>query len=173
MVSVIATSTEIITNLIVRELAESQTTSLLITLVVATLVLMVSFWFENRQPFLGVITMVPVALVVFWVYGLMYATGIPFGPVTAILSGPADRDRGSTIHIARRFGEDRVRMERLDLALNLSPYGRRAGGVGVQHYGRVRDPDNFQARALLADGTGHGVRHRTVPGVWGGFGGRP
>jgi len=127
-VSVIATSTGIITNLIVKELADSQTTSLLITLVVATVVLMVSFWFENRRPFLGVITMVPVALVVFWTYGLMYATGIPFGPVTATLSALSiGIGVPYTIHIARRFGEDRVRMESLDEALRST--SRHTGGA--------------------------------------------
>ena len=127
-VSVIVTSTEIITNLIVRELAESQTTSLLITLVVATVVLMISFWFENRRPFLGVITMIPVALVVFWTYGLMYATGIPFGPVTATLSALSiGIGVPYTIHIARRFGEDRVRMESLDEALRST--SRHTGGA--------------------------------------------
>jgi len=121
-------TTEIITNLIVRELAESQTTSLLITLVVATVVLMVSFWFENRRPFLGVITMVPVALVVFWVYGLMYATGVSFGPVTATLSALSiGIGVPYTIHIARRFGEDRVRMESLDEALRST--SRHTGGA--------------------------------------------
>ena len=127
-ISVITTSTEIITNLIVRELAESQTNSLLITLVVATLVLMVSFWFENRRPFLGVITMIPVALVVFWVYGLMYATGIPFGPVTATLAALSiGIGVPYTIHIARRFGEDRLRMESLDEALRST--ARHTGGA--------------------------------------------
>ncbi len=127
-ISVIATSTEIITNLIVKELAESQTTSLLITLVVATVVLMISFWFENRRPFLGVITMVPVALVVFWTYGLMYATGIPFGPVTATLSALSiGIGVPYTIHIARRFGEDRVRIESLDEALRST--SRHTGGA--------------------------------------------
>ena len=127
-ISVIATSTEIITNLIVKELADSQTTSLLITLIVATLVLMISFWFENRRPFLGVITMVPVALVVFWTYGLMYATGIPFGPVTATLSALSiGIGVPYTIHIARRFGEDRARFEHLNDALRST--SRHTGGA--------------------------------------------
>ena len=126
--SVIATSTEIITNLIIVELAGSQTRSLLFTLVVATLVLMISFWFENRRPFLGVITMIPVALVVFWTYGLMFATGIPIGPVTATLSALSiGIGVPYTIHIARRFGEDRVRYEQLDDALRST--SRHTGGA--------------------------------------------
>ena len=127
-ISVIATSTEIITNLIVIELANSQTRSLLFTLVVATLVLMISFWFENRRPLLGVITMIPVALVVFWTYGLMFATGIPIGPVTATLSALSiGIGVPYTIHIARRFGEDRVRFEHLNDALRST--SRHTGGA--------------------------------------------
>ena len=127
-ISVIATSSEIISNVIVTELADSQTRSLLFTLVVAALVLMVSFWSENRRPFLGVLTMVPVALVVFWTYGLMYATGIPFGPVTATLAALAvGIGVPYTIHIARRFEEDRIAYENLDDALRST--SRHTGGA--------------------------------------------
>ena len=127
-VSVIATSSEIISNVIVNELADSQTRSLLLTLVVATVVLMISFWFENRRPFLGVLTMLPVALVVFWTYGLMYATGIPFGPVTATLAALAvGIGVPYTIHIARRFEEDRMRFEDLKDALRST--SRHTGGA--------------------------------------------
>ena len=127
-ISVIATSREIITNLIIVELADSQTRSLLFTLVVATLVLMISFWVENRRPLIGVITMIPVALVVFWTYGLMFATGIPIGPVTATLSALSiGIGVPYTIHIARRFGEDRERFEHLDDALRST--SRHTGGA--------------------------------------------
>lgn len=126
--SVIATSQQIISAVIVNALASSQTTSLLITLVIATIVLAISFWFENRRPFLGVLTMIPVALVVFWTYGLMYATGIPFGPVTATLAALAvGIGVPFTIHIARRFEEDRVRYETLEDALRSTT--RHTGGA--------------------------------------------
>jgi uncharacterized protein len=112
-VTAIATSQEIISEVIIDALSSSQTQSLLITLVIATIVLMISFWFENRRPMLGVLTMLPVALVVFWTYGMMYATGIPFGPVTATLAALAvGIGVPFTIHIARRFEEDRQRFER-------------------------------------------------------------
>ncbi|HSJ27535.1 MAG TPA: MMPL family transporter, partial [Acidimicrobiia bacterium] len=115
---VVPTSNEIISAVIVDALASSQTQSLLITLVIATVVLMISFWIENRRPFLGVITMLPVALVVFWTYGMMFATGVPFGPVTATLAALAvGIGVPFTIHIARRFEEDRVRFETLGEAL--------------------------------------------------------
>jgi len=123
-----ATSQEIISAVIIDALASSQTRSLLITLAIATLVLVINFWFENRRPFLGVITMLPVALVVFWVYGMMYVTGIPFGPVTATLAALAiGIGVPFTIHIARRFEEDRVRYTELEDALRSTT--RHTGGA--------------------------------------------
>lgn len=104
----IATSDNIIGDVVVTSLTESQSRSLLITVAVAGLILVISFAFECRRPFLGVITIAPVALVVLWTYGLMYVTGIPFGPVTATLAALAiGIGVPFTIHIARRFEEDR------------------------------------------------------------------
>jgi predicted RND superfamily exporter protein len=114
----IVTSQYVITGTITDALVDSQVSSLLITLVVATLVLMVSFGIENRRPFLGVVTMAPVALVVLWTFGLMYLAGIPFGPVTATLTGLAvGIGVPYTIHIARRFEEDRGRFTDISEAI--------------------------------------------------------
>ncbi len=124
----IPTSQNIISAVIVDALASSQTQSLLITLVIATIVLAISFYFENRRPMLGVLTMLPVAMVVFWTYGLMYATDIPFGPVTATLAALAvGIGVPFTIHIARRFEEDRQRFADLDDAIRSTT--RHTGGA--------------------------------------------
>jgi len=126
--SVTITSNEIITAGIVESLSDSQVASLFITLVAATLVLMLTFWIENRRPFLGVLTMVPVALVVLWTFGLMYVSGIPFGPVTATLTGLAvGIGVPYTIHMARRFEEDRNRYDSLDVAIRETT--RNTGGA--------------------------------------------
>ncbi len=126
--SVIATSQNIITAVIIEALSSSQVSSLLVTILVATLVLMINFWFENRRPFLGVLTMLPVALVVLWTFGLMWLTGIPFGPVTATLAALAvGIGVPFTIHIARRFEEDRVRFDDLEEALRSTT--RHTGGA--------------------------------------------
>jgi len=115
---VIVTSQYVITGTITDALVDSQVSSLLITIVVATLVLMLSFGIENRRPFLGVVTMAPVALVVLWTFGLMYLSGIPFGPVTATLTGLAvGIGVPYTIHMARRFEEDRNRYADLGEAI--------------------------------------------------------
>lgn len=127
-VDVTPTSQNIIGGVIVDSLSSSQVTSLIITLVAATLVLVVNFWFENRRPFLGVLTMAPVALVVLWTFGLTYLSGIPFGPVTATLTGLAvGIGVPYTIHMARRFEEDRVRFESVGEAIRSTT--RHTGGA--------------------------------------------
>lgn len=122
------TSQNIIGGVVVNSLSSSQVTSLLITLIAATVVLVINFWFENRRPFLGVITMLPVALVVLWTFGLMYLSGIPFGPVTATLTGLAvGIGVPYTIHMARRFEEDRVRFDDVNDAIRSTT--RHTGGA--------------------------------------------
>ena len=126
--SIAITSNAIITAGIVASLSDSQVASLFITLIAATLVLMLTFWIENRRPFLGVLTMLPVALVVLWTFGLMYVSGIPFGPVTATLTGLAvGIGVPYTIHMARRFEEDRLRYATLEEAIRETT--RNTGGA--------------------------------------------
>ena len=117
-VDAIATSQNIVGDVVVNELTASQSWSLLLTLAAAGVVLVLFFLIQNRRPFLGVITIFPVVLVVMWTYGLMYVTGIPFGPVTATLAALAiGIGVPYTIHLARRFEEDRLEMESIEEAI--------------------------------------------------------
>ncbi|HET9259418.1 MAG TPA: MMPL family transporter [Acidimicrobiia bacterium] len=126
--SAIATSDNIIGDVVVNKLTASQSASLFITIAVSALVLVVSFWFESRRWFLGIITIAPVALVVLWTYGLMYATGIPFGPVTATIAALSiGIGVPFTIHIARRFQEDRRANHDVEVAMRLTM--RHTGGA--------------------------------------------
>ncbi|MFP4553996.1 MAG: efflux RND transporter permease subunit [Actinomycetota bacterium] len=126
--SAIAVSDNIIGDVVVNELTASQSLSLFITVAVAALVLVVSFFIESRRWFLGILTIAPVALVVLWTYGLMYATGIPFGPVTATIAALAiGIGVPFTIHIARRFQEDRRANRDMDTAMRLTM--RHTGGA--------------------------------------------
>jgi uncharacterized protein len=103
------TSQEIISDVIVNALSESQVSSMIITLVVAMLLLVVTYWFRSRRPALGVITVLPVALVVLWTFAMMAATGIPFGPITATIAALAiGIGVPYTIHITNRYQEDRL-----------------------------------------------------------------
>ncbi|HEX6300953.1 MAG TPA: MMPL family transporter [Acidimicrobiia bacterium] len=126
--SAIATSDNIIGDAVVNELTASQSSSLFITIGVAALVLMISFYLESRRWFLGLITIAPVALVVLWTYGLMFATDIPFGPVTATIAALSiGIGVPFTIHIARRFQEDRRANQDMDTAMRLTM--RHTGGA--------------------------------------------
>ncbi|NIA24765.1 MAG: MMPL family transporter [Gammaproteobacteria bacterium] len=108
----VPTSTSIISAVIVNKLSSSQLRSLFVAILVAMLLLTVNFWFETRRPFLGVITIAPVALVVLWTFGMMALFGISFNPVTATLSAMAiGIGVPFTIHVTHRFEEDRVRYD--------------------------------------------------------------
>jgi predicted RND superfamily exporter protein len=126
--SAIDTSENIVGDVVVNSLTSSQSASLFITIGVSALVLMVSFWLESRRWFLGVVTIAPVALVVLWTYGLMWLTGIPFGPVTATIAALAiGIGVPFTIHIARRFQEDRRANDDMDVAMRATM--RHTGGA--------------------------------------------
>lgn len=126
--SAIDTSDNIIGDVVVNELTASQSSSLFLTIAVAALVLVISFLIESRRWFLGIITIAPVALVVLWTYGLMYAFDIPFGPVTATIAALAiGIGVPFTIHIARRFQEDRRLNDDMDVAMRSTM--RHTGGA--------------------------------------------
>jgi predicted RND superfamily exporter protein len=111
-VNVVVTSDEIINDVIVTTLRDSQLSSLLLTLIAALILLVINFWFEARRPMLGVITTLPVALVVLLSFAIMAILGIPFGPVTATIAALAiGIGIPYMIHITHRYLEDRERHE--------------------------------------------------------------
>ncbi len=119
--SAVATSNEIINDVIITTLRDSQLSSLLLTLIAALILLVINFWFVARRPMLGVITTIPVILVVLWSFGLMTAFGIPFGPVTATISALAvGIGIPYMIHITHRFLEDRARSTSVEDAVELT-----------------------------------------------------
>ncbi|MCB2223553.1 MAG: MMPL family transporter [Actinobacteria bacterium] len=111
-VTAVPTNENIISNGVVKALQSSQASSLGLTLVAAMALLVANFLITARRPFLGVITIVPVVLVVFWVFGAMAVTGISFNPVTAMIAAVAiGIGVPYTIHITHRYQEDRVRTD--------------------------------------------------------------
>lgn len=105
----VATSDEIINDVIVTTLRDSQLSSLLLTLLAALILLVINFWVEARRPMLGVLTTLPVVLVVLLSFALMVVFGIPFGPVTATIAALAiGIGIPYMIHITHRYLEERV-----------------------------------------------------------------
>ncbi|HVM18537.1 MAG TPA: MMPL family transporter [Egibacteraceae bacterium] len=126
--SAVATSNPIINDVIVRALQDSQVSSLLVTLLAAMVLLVITFWVQSRRPLLGVLTIAPVALVVLWTFGMMAATGIPFGPVTATIAALAiGIGVPYSIHITHRYQEDRMRIADPHLAIRSTV--RHTGGA--------------------------------------------
>jgi len=105
----VPTSNFVISNLVVNVLRDSQVSSLLLTMGAALLLLVINFWFESRRPMLGVLTTLPVAMVVLWTFGLMAAFGIAFGPVTATISAIGiGIGIPYMIHVTHRYLEERI-----------------------------------------------------------------
>ena len=130
----IATSSFIISDLIVTSLRDSQLSSLLLTLGAAFLLLVINFWFELRRPMLGFITTLPVAMVVIWTFGIMAALNIPFGPVTAMISAIGiGIGIPYMIHVTHRFLEERLEQPTSDAAIShtLTHTGGALGGSAI------------------------------------------
>ena len=128
-VSALATNEHVVVTVVIDALNSSQTSSLAITLIAAMALLTFGFWFEYRRPMLGVITIAPVIIVVLWTYGMMAASGIPFGPVTATTAALAiGIGVPYTIHITHRYLEDRRRFDDPGAALR-STTGHTGGAL--------------------------------------------
>ncbi|MGB5186425.1 MAG: MMPL family transporter [Acidimicrobiia bacterium] len=110
--SVVPTSTAIISDVIINTLQTSQLSSLLYTLIAVLILLVINFWFEVRRPMLGAITTLPVVLVVVLSFAIMWAAGIPFGPITATVAALAvGIGIPYMIHVTHRYEEDRIRYD--------------------------------------------------------------
>jgi predicted RND superfamily exporter protein len=117
-VTAVPTNQNIVSSGVVVALQESQASSLAITILAAMLLLVVTFYIEVRRPFLGVITILPVVLIVLWVFGVMSVRGISFNPVTAMIANLAiGIGVPYTIHITHRYEEDRQRYDNPEEAI--------------------------------------------------------
>jgi predicted RND superfamily exporter protein len=94
------------------QIEDSQIVSLLIALGAAMALLIVHFTVADRRPMLGVITVLPVGLVLALTFGTMALTGIPLNPVTATLAALSiGIGVPFTIHVTSRFLEERRHAE--------------------------------------------------------------
>jgi len=99
-------------------LTASQTRGIGVTLLVALMVLVGYFSLRDRRPLLGVITMIPSALVVAWVAGSMWVLGLSFNVMTAMVASLAiGIGVPYGIHITNRFSEDLARAPSVDEAV--------------------------------------------------------
>ncbi len=104
----IPTSAQIVQARIGEDIEDSQIVSLLIALGAAMLLLVGTFLATHRRPLIGVVTVLPVGLVLALTFGTMALTGIPLNPVTATLAALSiGIGVPFTIHVTSRFLEER------------------------------------------------------------------
>ncbi|NOX24049.1 MAG: MMPL family transporter [Actinobacteria bacterium] len=116
--TVVATNQNIVSDGVIKALGDSQISSLFLTIIAAMTLLVITFAIETRRPFLGVITILPVILIVLWVFGMMSLTGIPFNPVTAMIANIAiGIGVPYTIHITHRYQDDRRKSDSAEDAM--------------------------------------------------------
>jgi uncharacterized protein len=107
-IEAIPTSQEIVQAGIGEDIEDSQIVSLLIALGAAMALLVLHYWVSARRPLVGVITVLPVGLVLALTFGAMAVTGIPLNPVTATLAALSiGIGVPFTIHVTSRFLEER------------------------------------------------------------------
>lgn len=104
----IPTSAQIVQARIGDDIEDSQIVSLVIALGAAMLLLVGTFILTHRRPLIGVVTVLPVGLVLALTFGTMALTGIPLNPVTATLAALSiGIGVPFTIHVTSRFLEER------------------------------------------------------------------
>jgi uncharacterized protein len=107
-VEAVPTSQQIVQARIGQDIEDSQITSLLIALGAAMALLVVHFSIAERRPAVGIITVLPVGLVLALTFGTMALTGIPLNPVTATLAALSiGIGVPYTIYVTSRFLEER------------------------------------------------------------------
>ena len=100
------TSDNIVTESVNELINSSQFQSLVFAILASMIFLVLYYLIDMRRPFLGVITVLPVAAIVLGTYMGMYLLDIPLNPVTSTLSGLAiGIGVPFVIHVTNRFRE--------------------------------------------------------------------
>ncbi len=115
----VVTGEIILTQMIMKELNASQTQSLITTLVASLLIMTLVMWILRRSFVLGALATIPVALCVVWMWGTMYAVGIPMNVMTLMIAS-LTVGMGVTygIHVTHRFVEEIHEHEDIKMAVD-------------------------------------------------------
>ncbi len=110
-----ATGGPVLTHVIIESIEKSGIDSLIITVFVAGIILTLVFWWTDKSWALGIITEIPVILVIAWAFASMYFLGISFNVMTIMISS-LTVGLGITygIHVTHRFVEDLSEMDNID-----------------------------------------------------------
>ena len=117
--SVVVTGAPAIIDVVINTINETMMGSIIYTIILSFIILTAIFWYTDKQPWLGPLTMVPVLLVLVWILGTMVAIGYALNVFT-ILIGALTVGLGVTyaIHISHRFIEEMEHHHSLEKAVN-------------------------------------------------------
>jgi hypothetical protein len=129
------------------------------------LLLVGTFIATHRRPLIGVVTVLPVGLVLALTFGTMALTGIPLNPVTATLAALSiGIGVPFTIHVTSRFLEERSLPYDGTTAIRrtVAQTGGALAGSRAHDSDRVRDPRHIDAQAVRAARLRHRLRDRLL-----------
>ncbi len=113
-----ATGGDTLAALINSELGRSQTLTVPLTIAAAMAILLLYFGISERRPSLGVISVLPIAMVVFWLLATMWVFGISYNLATALVVAlTIGIGVDYTIHLTHRFIEAEKELRDSSLAL--------------------------------------------------------
>lgn len=118
-INAVATGQPPIFMVVMDTITATMIQSILYTIVLSTLVLTAVFWFNDGQPMLGILTIIPVLLVLTWILGTMVVIGYTLNVMTTLI-GALTIGLGVTyaIHISHRFIEELEEHHSLEKAVN-------------------------------------------------------
>lgn len=100
--------------LVTEELTASQAVSVSLTTLAALIILVLYFGLTQFRPTLGLIAIIPIAVVLIWVLGAMWAMRIPYNMVTALITAlTIGIGVDYTIHLTHRFLEEEKQSRRI------------------------------------------------------------
>jgi predicted RND superfamily exporter protein len=104
---VIVTNGPVLTYNVVSEMNEAGLKSVVATIIAAAILLTITYFVAYRAPIVGILTTIPIVLVIGWVFGSMFLLGIPLNVITITIAA-LTVGLGITyaIHISHRFLED-------------------------------------------------------------------
>ena len=97
----------VVINVVITEMNEGQINSIIITIAASLVVLTIVFFLLERSFILGLITIIPVILVILWILGTMIIFGYNLNVMTiTIASLTVGMGITYSIHVSERFTED-------------------------------------------------------------------
>ncbi len=128
----------IVTKVIINAILTSQYQSLFIMMLAAMIVLMSIFYYFQRSLTLGVLTTLPVLLVIIWTWGTMVIFEIPLNMLTAMMASlTIGIGIDYSIHVTQRFVQMLDHWGNIDIALNyaVKETGRVLAGAALTTIG--------------------------------------